>query len=433
MKIKSVIFICFLGSILLINQSFAQGGWNWPEDKATAETKNALYTDALRANNYRVAANHLYWLLNNAPDLNSSIYINGAKIYAGLAEEEKDKAKQTVYADSALLMYDLRIKYFNEEADVLNRKAYEAYKYYKDNSAKYDELLAMFKKTFQMNGNDVMAVNTIAYMDVIRRAKLSGKALTDEEILAEYDIISQAIDAKIAENNSASYVSYKDKIDAMLSEIVTVDCAFIENKLGPRLKSNPEDLGNAKKIISLSLNGKCTDSPLFMEAAKIVHEKEPNYAIARVIALRAKADSDFETAARYFDQALTLTDQNTQKAEIYMELADIASRRGQKSAARDNALKAVGADPSRTEAYTFIGDLYFKSYEQCKGGENIVHDRGVFLAAYEMYKRGGASSRMASAKEQFPSAEEIFTYNMEVGQQMTVGCWINETVTIQKR
>src|SRR5690606_25677182 len=204
-----------------------------------------------------------------------------------------DKSKQTVYADSALLMYGLRIKYFNEEADVLNRKAYEAYKYSKDNSAKYDELLTMFTKTFGLNGTDVLAVNTIAYMDVIRRAKLSGGTMTDEEILADYDIISKAIDARIAENNSATYVGYKDKIDAMLSEIVTVDCAFIENNLGPKLKSNPDDLGNAKKIISLSLNGKCTDSPLVMEAAKIVHKKEPNYAIARVIALRAKADNDF--------------------------------------------------------------------------------------------------------------------------------------------
>lgn len=433
MKIKVVIFMCLVSCTLLINQSFAQGGWNWPEDKAKAETKNALYTDALKANSYRVAANHLYWLLVNAPDLNSSIYINGAKIYAGLAEEEKDKAKQTVFADSALLMYDLRIKYFNDEADVLNRKAYEAYKYYKDNSAKYDELLQLFKKAFEMNGKDVLGVNTIAYMDVLRRAKLSGGTMTDEEILAEYDAISTALDAQIAAKNSPTLVSYKDKIDAMLSEIVTVDCAFIENNLGPRLKSNPEDVANAKKIISLSLTGKCTESPLFMEAAKIVHQKEPNYAIARVIALRAKGDGDFETAAKYFEQALTLTDQNTQKADVYMELADIASRRGQKSTSRDYALKAVGADPSRNEAYTFIGDLYFKSYEQCKGGENIVHDRGVFLAAYEMYKRGGASARMANAKEQFPSAEEIFTYNMEVGQQMTVGCWINETVTIQKR
>mgnify|MGYP006202423453 CR=1 FL=1 len=189
----------------------------------------------------------------------------------------------------------------------------------------------------------------------------------------------------------------------------------------------------AKKIISFSLKGGCTDTPLFMEAAKIVHEKEPNYSIARVIALRAKADNDFETALKHFEEALTLTDQNTEKADIYMELADIAAKRGQKNSARDYALKAVGTDPSKKEAYTFIGDLYFKSYEQCKGGENIVKDRGVFLAAYEMYQRGGASSRMQSAKEQFPSAEEIFTYNMQVGQELTVGCWINETVTIQKR
>src|SRR5690606_35051000 len=158
-----------------------------------------------------------------------------------------------------------------------------------------------------------------------------------------------------------------------------------------------------------------------------------NFAIAKVIAIRAKAESDYETAARYLEEALTLTEQNTEKAEIYMELADIANKRGQKSTARDYAYKAVSADPSKTEAYTFIGDLYFKSYEQCKGGENIVKDRAVFLAAYEMCTKGGASSRMQTAKEQFPSAEEIFTYNMEVGQQVSVGCWINETVTIQKR
>src|SRR5699024_5850868 len=161
----------------------------------------------------------------------------------------------------------------------------------------------------------------------------------------------------------------------------------------------------AKKIITLSLTGKCTDNPLFMQAAKVVHEKEPNYSIAVVIAKKAKIDEDYEVAAQYFEEALTLTDQNTEKADIYLELADLAARKGQKAKARDYALKAVATDASKREAYTFIGDLYFKSYEQCKGGENIVKDRAVFLAAYEMYKRGGASSRMANAKEQFPSAE----------------------------
>lgn len=436
MKVKSVILMCLIMSIAFINQGMAQGDWKWPEEKATAETKNALYSDALKNDNYRVAANHLYWLLQNAPDLNPSIYINGAKIYAGLAEQEKDKSKQAVYADSALLMYDLRIQYFNEEADVLNRKAYEAYKYYRGEKDKYPELLELYGKTFDLNKNDVMGVNTIAYMDIIRRAKLSGVELADEEIIEKYDMIISILDHKIAdpnEKNAETYEDYKGTIDAMLAEIVTVDCNFIENNLGPKLKANPEDVKTAKKIISFSLTGKCTDTPLFLEAAKIVHKVEPNYGIVRVLALRSKAAGDLDQASTYFEEGLTLTEQNTEKAEIYMELADIAAKRGQKSTARDYALKAVGVDPSKTEAYTFIGDLYFKSYEQCKGGENIVKDRGVFLAAYEMYQRGGASSRMQSAKEQFPSAEEIFTYNMEVGQELTVGCWINETVTIQKR
>ena len=60
-------------------------------------------------------------------------------------------------------------------------------------------------------------------------------------------------------------------------------------------------------------------------------------------------------------------------------------------------------------------------------------DRAVFIAAYAMYQKAGNSSAMANAKSQFPSQEELFLYNMEVGQSYTVGCWINETITLQKR
>jgi tetratricopeptide (TPR) repeat protein len=436
MNVKSILFLCLIAGAFFFQPAQAQSGWNWPEDKQTATTKNALYTDALRAENFRAAADNLHWLLVNAPDLNSSIYINGAKIYEGLASKEKDAKQKIVYMDSALVMYDLRIKYFNEEADVVNRKAYEAYKFYRDNSSKYAEMLEMFQKAFELNGDNVMNVNTIAYMDVIRRAKLSGGSMTDDEILEKYDQISTVIDNKMAaadEKTMASLQGYKDKIDAMLVEVVTVDCAFIENKLGQQLAANPEDVKVAKKIITLSLAAKCTDSPIFMEAATVVHKVEPNYSIAIVIAKRAKIDGKFDVSAKYFEEALKLTDKNSDKADIYLELADLAFRRGQNSTARDYALRAVSTDGSKTDAYTFIGDLYFRSFDQCKGGENIVHDRAVFLAAYEMYRRGGDTARMANAKAQFPSAEEIFTYNMEVGQQIKVGCWINETVTIQRR
>ena len=73
------------------------------------------------------------------------------------------------------------------------------------------------------------------------------------------------------------------------------------------------------------------------------------------------------------------------------------------------------------------------SYEDCKKGQSRVKDRLVFIAAHKMYMRGGHTKQALSAKAQFPSAEEIFTENYEVKQQLKVDCWINETVNLEKR
>jgi hypothetical protein len=50
-----------------------------------------------------------------------------------------------------------------------------------------------------------------------------------------------------------------------------------------------------------------------------------------------------------------------------------------------------------------------------------------------MYQKAGNSTMAAKAKEQFPSKEEVFLENMQVGDPIEVGCWINESVTIQTR
>ena len=50
--------------------------------KEQAEEKNVMYNDARQQGDYANAANDLDWLLENTPELNPSLYINGAKIYA---------------------------------------------------------------------------------------------------------------------------------------------------------------------------------------------------------------------------------------------------------------------------------------------------------------------------------------------------------------
>ena len=414
----------------------AQPGWNWPDDKKTAEEKQVLYSDYMRSKNYEASVPHLKWLLDNAPSLNASIYINGAKIYTALEEKESDAARKKVLRDSVLLMYDLRIKYFpDEEPDVVNRKSYVAYKYLKDDRARYQELYDLFTRTYELNNpKDLLPNNLVAYMDVIRRYKKTGGDISDELILEKYEMVSQVIDEKKKIGKNVAFLEKsQENVDKLLAATITVDCNFIQENLGPKLKEDPENTKLAKNILKLTFAGECWDVPIGLEAAQNVHGKEPEYGLAKFIGNKCKQNGDYDCATKYYEQAISLTDENIKKADIYIQLASINVKRGQKSAARSNALKAVANDPSKREAYKLIGDLYFGSYEDCRKGENKVHDRAVFIAAYEMYKKAGNNSAMANAKSQFPSQEELFLYNMEVGQSYTVGCWVNETITLQKR
>ncbi len=242
------------------------------------------------------------------------------------------------------------------------------------------------------------------------------------------------IDLKLEKDtNKERIIKIAENIDKLLTTIVKVDCPFIENNLAPKLRQNPSDLKLAKKILQLQLTSKCTDSPLFMETSKIVNEKEPTYALSKVIAAKSAAEGDNATAIKYYNQAIELADDNQKKAEIYLDMARLAASEGQKSTARANARKAISFDASLSDAYNLIGNLYMNSYEECKGGESKVKDRAIFIAAYEMFKKAGNNQQMENAKGQFPSIGEIFEEGMQEGQSVTIGCWVQENVALQRR
>ena len=70
MKLLKYLFVLFLINFNLN----AQPGWSWPEDKATAEEKNVLYTDYLKQGECEMAIEPNRWLIQNVPNLHVSIY-----------------------------------------------------------------------------------------------------------------------------------------------------------------------------------------------------------------------------------------------------------------------------------------------------------------------------------------------------------------------
>jgi len=431
------ILILLLTSLMVV-QAFAQRDpnnvWNWPEDRATAEEKNVLYSDYVRSEEYAGAVEPLEWLIEKAPNLNPSIYINGAKIYERLAEVEENDAKKLGYQERALDMYDLRIKYFNNEVEVLNRKTFTAYKYYKSRSSKYVELKELFDKTFEVVGYEVFDNNLMAYMDVVRRYKLANKEIGDEEILDIYSTITEIIDFKIKQGRDEERLkTISDHVDKILAATIDVECDFVEKNLGPKLAANPDDSKLAKKIFQLMLTGKCTNSPLALQAAEVVHAVEPSFGLAKFIASRSQLDKNYDKAYQHYLQAIDLADDKGKRAEAYLDMARLKVLQGAKESARTFSYKAINENSGLKQAYSLLGNIYMSSYENCREGISRVQDRAIFIAAYEMYSRAGDISGMNNAREQFPSMEEIFTEGKEVGEVVTVGCWINETVQLDRR
>lgn len=416
--------------------SFGQDGWNWPEDsdkKAIAIEKNALYSDMLTAEKYEAARKPLDWLLNETPDLNPSIYIQGVKVYENLAETATSQQQKNLQ-DSVVLLYDLRMKYFNDVENVTNRKANDAYNVWKDRKDRYKDLFDLHKEAVEMLGAKGYISNAIHYMDAARRYKLTGGPLTDLDIIEIYDQVQVILDEMEANGeNKQNIQKARDYVEKLFNASVTIDCNIIDQQLYPKFIEDGKKMEDAEKIVKWALAGGCSSSDSFLDAAKVVQENSPEFGLSRMIAIRSKANNDLNNADKYFQEALKLTEDNIKKADVHIELADIASKQGNRTQARSYAYEALNEDPSRKEAYTIIGDLYFKSGTDCKAGQDVVKDRAVYIAAYNMYQKGGAEKRMELAKEQFPSNEDIFNYDYEIGQEIEVGCWIGETVQVRIR
>ena len=438
----------------------AQPGWNWPENKSEAEEKNVLYTDYLKQQNCDEAKIHLDWLIENVPGLHVSIYQNGIKIYRCLIDKEEDPIIKNELINKALILFDGRIENFGREAYVKNRKVTFAYTFYRSDKTQYESLFNMFKDAFLLNGNKIGNSNLVAYMDIVRKHKLTSKSISDDEVLEIYDMISKTISFKLSNDakNEVRYKKYQDNLDKLLTATITVDCNFVENTLGPKLielTSQPNDeiaqtdyetltpvdisyseeiVNLAKKIFQLSITGKCTSSEIALEAAKIMFTNEKDFAVAKFISSRELFSKNYESALEYCDAAIeSAGDNNDQKSEMFLRKAQIYQVIGNKVKSRDNARKSISFNSSNSDAYKIIGNLYMASYEDCREGKSRVQDRLVFIAAYNIFKSGGLSNQANQAREQFPSMEEIFNENLEVGQSMNTGCWINETVTLNKR
>jgi tetratricopeptide (TPR) repeat protein len=358
--------------------------------------------------------------------------MNGVTIYNSAATAATDATQKRVYQDSVMTVFDLRKINFDNESKWIENRAYYSHNYYKADKSKIGDALATFDRVIELNGNFNTINLVAAYFDLVYRHSVYNKAFTKEQLLERYEKLNLLLAEAETEGKDTS--APKQTLEQLLVALELIDCEFIDNTLGPKLKADPSNLILAQQIFKYSLQYKCLSTDAFALALELIDIDSPTFSTSQVRALRFMQNREYDKAQPLLEKALTLAENDTQKAEIYMDLSKVHGQAGRKGAARASALDAAKLDATRSsDAWALIGQLYMGSFNDCKGGVSRAKDYSIYIAAYNAFQRAGDSKGMADARARFPSKEELFTETLQIGDTMNTGCWIGENVTLATR
>src|SRR6478609_1638488 len=311
----------FLGTVLCILCCKATAQcteYKWPQDQAKAERKVDAFKTAMKEQNYKGAVPGIQWMITHAPQWHTDLYVAATETYDNLAEKEFDPATKERYIDSLFIIYDLRIKNCGNEMYVLNRKAYSARKYYNSDKSKAAVALAIFDKTFEVSGNEVLDNNLIGYIDAI---KLND--LPEDQVMRRYNKLMSVIDFKMnkarSENHAdeiSKYTKVITYIENRLPKMVNLDCSIIEKYFEPAYKADPTNLRLARKIFDLSIEKKCGYNPIWFEAAERLHTSSPSVLVAKELAVANISIKRFDRGTTFLAEVEARAKTASEKAWI---------------------------------------------------------------------------------------------------------------------
>ena len=181
---------------------------------------------------------------------------------------------------------------------------------------------------------------------------------------------------------------------------------------------------------------KCSDHPLFVTLVEALHALDPSADSAYYLGLLNDKRGNSKEALKYYEESITLEEDNYKKAKILMKIANKFEASGRKSSARNYANKALGYQPSLGRAYLLIARLYAESANKC--GDSQFNKRAVYwLAEKTARKAGRVDSSLKKIVTQTtnsyggraPSKTDIFTEGNE-GPIIKFNCWINRSIKV---
>ncbi len=418
---KAIIFIL---SVLFITNSNAQ--------KFDCASKITEYQALFKAN--KIAETFDSWsdVRKNCPKENEAVYTDGIqilqyKIDNAASAEEKEKLVRDV-----LKLYDQYNKNYP-----LSTPDFEVNKAMTLVSNKIDakeEIFNLLESGFAKASKDVTDANTIyTYFSLYcERLNNGDKKITANSVLEKYTLVSSLINQlQVSKPESKEYKTAQRAISNLIKNIAT--CENLEAFYTKKYAENPENTDWITSAL-ISLSDKCSNKPIFTTLAEKLYSVKVTAQSANFMALANLNQRKFPEAIKFYNESAELQTNTKEKAKIYYTLATgLLANDLPKS--KEYLNKAVASDPKMGKPYLFLAQLYANGANDC--GKTDFEKKAVYYLAIQTAQKAGiAEPRLKPTSDKAAkdleakslTSAEISSAKMN-GKSLTIGCWINETIT----
>jgi tetratricopeptide (TPR) repeat protein len=437
-------FVFFTGILLAVmfsNSAVAQEG-DLGSDPDKCMIMLSTYNEFVNQQNYKDAMPAWRWCFKNCPAATRNIYIHGTTIVEYFIEQQTEDAAREAYIDTLMMVFDNRIKHYNQEALVLGRKGISMLKYRNEQVKEANEVL---RRSFEL-GRESSEYFVLQYLMQTTAILYSNELTTQEDVVNTYsdlsDVINTQIDNEANESKRARLEETAKNIEEIFVNTGAADCATVIRLFGPKFEANPEDISLALKILALLDRGQTDDcklSDLYMKCAIAAYNAEKTSTSAHSIAQSYFKRGDATNAEKFYEEAISLEENSLKKADMYYELALLYYSNKNYVKSRQFARNALVNNPNYGKAYILIGRLYAAG-GSC--GETVVEKKSLnCLIVDQFIKAKNVDPSVSSEANEliyrysaaFPTGDELFWENYKAGQTITIGCWIGETTTLRAK
>lgn len=417
---KAIIFI--LG-FLFVTNSNAQ--------KFDCSSKIKTYTDFLKEQ--KISESYDSWseVRKNCPKESEATYTDGIQILQYRIENATETDKEKAVRD-LMKLYDQYYKNF--PASIPHYEVQKAMLLVDNKIEAKDETYALLDSGFAKAGQSVTSANAFyTYFRLLtERFNAGDKKITANQVLEKYTMVNSLLNQlKVSQKEVTEYKTAQHAIDNLIKDIAT--CDNLAEYYTKNFENNKE---NADWITSalISLSGKCSSKPIFLTLAEKLYAIQKNSQSANFVAIGYVKQRKFPEAIQFYNEAADLQTNPLEKAQIYYTLATgLLATDLPKS--KDYLNKALVADPKLGKAYIYLAQMYVNGSKDC--GQTDFEKKAVYYLAIETVKKAGLfDERLKATAEKMASdftpksltATEISKSKMN-GKSLTIGCWINETIT----